>query len=91
MLKPLNDLVLVQQVKAEEKTAGGIFLPSDEKAILSKGVVLAVSDGWITQQGTLVKLTVKVGDTVVFNPKLGTHCLDGLLIREADILGIDNA
>lgn len=91
MLKPLNDLVLVQQVKAEEKTAGGIFLPTDEKAVLTKGVVLAVSDGWTTQQGTLVKLNVNVGDTVVFNPKLGTLCLDGLLIREADILGIDNA
>lgn len=91
MLKPLNDLVLIQQVKSEEKTAGGIFLPTDDKAILSKGIVLAVSDGWTTQQGTLVKLTVQVGDTVVFNPKLGTMCLDGLLVREADLLGVDNA
>lgn len=89
MLKPLNDLVLIEQIKAEEKTASGILLPTDEKAILSKGKVLAVSDGWTTQQGTLVKLTVKVGDTVVFNPKLGTFCFDGLLVHEADILGIE--
>lgn len=87
MLKPLNDLVLVQPVKVEEKTALGIILPTEQKGSVTQGVVLAVSDGWTTQQGQEIKLKVSVNDTVIFNPNLGTPYKDGLLIREADLLG----
>ena len=89
MLKPLNDLVLIQQFQAEQKTIGGIILPSDDGAILAKGQVLSISDGWTTQQGFEVKPKVKIGDIVVYNPKLGTPLNQGVLIREADLYGIE--
>lgn len=60
-LTPLGDRVLVQPLKAENKSAAGIIIPdtaSKEKP--KQGTVLAV--------GTLEKVTdIKKGDTVLFS------------------------
>lgn len=92
-IRPLADRVLVQKVKAEEKTAGGIVLPeSAQESRVPRGKVLAVGFGHRQKDGTMTPLSVKVGDQVVLNEFGGTDVkLDGetyTLYREDDILGI---
>lgn len=92
MLKPLSDNVLVEIVEQLAKTASGIYLPdtaSKEKP--QTGKVVAVGDGRLLDNGTVVKVDVKVGDEVLFAKYSGTEVkIDGkdyLLIPGRDILG----
>ena len=91
-LKPLNDRVLVKRLESEEKTAGGLYIPDPAKEKPSKGQVVAVGPGKITENGSRVAMAVKKGDEVLFNKYAGTEIkLDGvdhLVMREEDILAI---
>lgn len=90
--KPLNDRVLVKRLESEEKTAGGLYIPDTAKEKPSKGEVVAVGSGKIADDGKKIAMTVKAGDSVLFNKYAGTEIkLDGvdhLVMREDDILGI---
>ncbi len=44
-IRPLEDRVVIQQIEAEEKTAGGIVLPDTAKEKPQRGKVLAVGAG----------------------------------------------
>lgn len=90
--KPLNDRVLVKRLESEEKTAGGLYIPDTAKEKPSKGEVVAVGPGKTADDGKKIAMTVKAGDSVLFNKYAGTEIkLDGvdhLVMREDDILGI---
>ena len=68
-IQPLGDRVLIKELEAEttEKTAGGIFIPDTVKEDRGskKGEVLAVGSGKY-DDGVLVPMEVKVGDTVLY-------------------------
>ena len=65
-IKPLGARVLIQEIKPEEKTSSGIILPANkEKTQMAK--VIAVGES--TED---VKITVAVGDTVIFSQYAGT-------------------
>ncbi len=89
-IRPLHDRVIVKRVKEEEKTKGGIIIPDSAKEKPIEGEVIAVGNGKVNDQGTLVKLEVKVGDRVLFGKYSGNEVkLDGedrLIMREEDIL-----
>ncbi|MEG6505894.1 co-chaperone GroES [Nitratidesulfovibrio sp. 1201_IL3209] len=91
-LKPLNDRVLVKRLESEEKTAGGLFIPDTAKEKPSRGEVVAAGPGKVAEDGKLIAMTVKKGDTVLFSKYAGTEIkLDGvehLVMREDDILAI---
>ena len=84
---PLHDRVIVKPAAAEEKTAGGIYIPDTAKEKPSKGIVMAAGPGKIDEP-----MTVKAGDTVLYGKYAGTEItLDGadlLIMRESDILAI---
>lgn len=86
--QPLNDYVLVKVIKEEEKTKGGLYKPSDAKEQM-KGEILAVGTGIYTANGTLIPMSLKVGDNVIV-PNTGIQLkLDGEkynLYREQEIL-----
>ncbi len=90
-LKPLNDRVLVKRMDAEEKTAGGLYIPDNAKEKPSRGEVIAVGPGKV-ENGVRVPLEVKPGDTVLFTKYAGTELkVDGvehLIMREDDIVAI---
>jgi chaperonin GroES len=69
-LAPLLDRVLVQRVKAESKTAGGIFLPDSAVKELNEAKVLAVGPGAMDKKGNRIPLGVKAGDKVLI-PQVG--------------------
>ena len=91
-LHPLGDRVLVQRAEAEEKTAGGILLPESAKDKPKEGLILAVGDGKVLDSGERQKLTVKVGDRVLFSSYAGTEVKvsgeEYLIMSENDVLAV---
>jgi len=91
-VKPLQDRVLVRRIEEEEKTKGGIIIPDAAKEKPQEGKVVAVGDGKVLESGQKVKLTVKVGDKILFGKYSGTEIkVDSeelLILREDDILAI---
>ncbi|KAH8166752.1 hypothetical protein CIB48_g1482 [Xylaria polymorpha] len=69
-LVPLLDRVLVQRIKAETKTAGGIFLPESSVKELNEAKVLAVGPGALSKDGQRVPMGVAQGDRVLI-PQFG--------------------
>ena len=92
-LRPLNDRVIVSNLAADEKTAGGVILPDTAKEKPNKGKVLSVGPGKHLDDGKLVALGVKKGDVVYYGKYSGTEVkVEGeeyKILREEDILGIE--
>ena len=91
-IRPLHDRVLVKRLEENTKTAGGIIIPDTAKEKPSEGIVEAVGDGYRSEVGQVVPLSVKVGDKVLFGKWSGTEVkVNGevrLIIKEAEILGV---
>ena len=91
-IKPLSDRVVVKAQDAEEKTASGIILPDTAQEKPQIGEIVAIGAGKVNDAGTLVKMTVKKGEKVLYGKYSGTeisHNGDDLLImRESDILAV---
>lgn len=92
-VKPLHDRVLVKRAEeAEQKTAGGIFIPDTAKEKPQRGKVVAVGEGKKDDAGKRIAMDVKKGDIVLFGKYAGSEIkVDGeeyLIMREDDILGI---
>ena len=51
-IRPLYDNILVQRADAEEKTSGGLFLPSAAQEKQVYGFVKAIGKGKILKDGT---------------------------------------
>ncbi|MDX1420085.1 MAG: co-chaperone GroES [Rubricoccaceae bacterium] len=92
-IKPLADRVVVKPQDADEKTAGGLYIPDTAKEKPQRGTVVAVGPGKV-ENGTHVEMTVKEGDTVLYGKYAGTEIQldsdDVLIMRESDILGVVN-
>jgi chaperonin GroES len=91
-LKPLADRVIVKQTEAEEKTASGIYLPDAAKEKPTKGKIIAAGPGKVDDNGKLMPLNVKNGDTVYYGKYSGTEVeVNGekfVILRESDLLGV---
>ena len=55
----------MQRVKAETKTAGGIFLPESSVKELNEAKVLAVGPGAMDKDGKRIAMSVAAGDRVL--------------------------
>ncbi len=75
-----------------EKTKGGIIIPDTAKQKPEQGKIVAVGKGKVNDDGKLMPVGVKVGDTILFGKYSGSEVeLDGeehLIMREEDILGV---
>jgi chaperonin GroES len=91
-LNPLADRVVVKAAEAEEKTKGGIILPDTAKEKPVEGTIVAAGPGKISDTGEVIKMTVKVGDKVLYGKYSGTDVtIDGeeyLIMRESDVFAI---
>lgn len=83
-IKPLGDRVLVKVEEADQKTAGGIYIPDTAQEKTQNGVVLAIGDD--------EEITVKVDDKVIYDKYAGTTVKVGdeeqLILKAADILAV---
>ena len=91
-LQPLGDRLVVKREESEQRTAGGIVLPDSAKEKPSRGVVEAVGNGKLLDNGSRGKLQVEVGERVLFSAWAGETFKVGdeelLLMREEDILAV---
>ena len=90
---PLGDRVLVRPMEKEKKTKSGIIIPDTvDKERPEMGKVIAVGDGKVTDEGTVIPVKVKVGNTVLF-AKYGPDEVkiddeEYLIVSESNILAI---
>ena len=89
---PLNEKILVQRVEADEKTAGGIFLPGQAQEKPREGTVVALGDGKRLEDGGRAEFQVKTGDRVLFTSYGGSDVKVGgedyLILTEDDVLAV---
>ncbi|MBO5782917.1 MAG: co-chaperone GroES [Clostridia bacterium] len=90
-IKPLFDKVVVESVTTEEKSKGGLFLPSAAQEKPQTCKVVAVGPGGM-MDGKEVVMQVKVGDKVLCAKYAGSDFkVDGkefTIIKQSDILAI---
>ncbi len=90
--RPLHDRVLVRRLEQDEKTAGGIIIPDTAQEKPSEGIIVAAGSGARGEDGKIVPLDVKAGDSVLFGKWSGNEVkIDGedlIIMKESDILGI---
>lgn len=93
---PLGDRVLVEPMdKSNSKTKSGIILPDTiEKEKPEQGKVVAVGAGRVTDEGKVVPLGIKKGQTVIFS-KYGPEEIkvddkEYYILSESNILAVIN-
>ena len=92
-LKPLGDRVIIEPSEDQSDTSpGGIIIPDTAKEKPQQGKVVAVGPGRTTDEGKLIDMPIKNGDSVIYSKYAGTeYNEDGteyLIVRECDILAI---
>nr|AFK40252.1 unknown [Lotus japonicus] len=90
-IKPLGDRVLVKIKESEEKSQGGILLPTTAQTKPQGGEVVAVGEGK-TIGKSQVEISVTTGAQVVYSKYAGTEVeFNGtkhLILKDDDIVGI---
>lgn len=92
-IKPLLDRVVIKQVEEKKETASGIILPGSAQEAENVGEVVAVGPGKPADNGTIIAMSVKVGDKVMFGQYSGQDVKDASgspvkIMREDDIIAI---
>jgi chaperonin GroES len=92
-IKPLHDNVVIKPAAVEKTTKAGIVLPDTvDKGKPEQGMVVAVGPGKNLESGALSKMSVKIGDKVMFKKYAADEIEIGgekvILISESDILAI---
>jgi len=95
-IKPLSDKILLKAINTPETTKGGIIIPENaaptEAGKAQEAEVLAVGDGRLQMDGSVMPLIAKKGDRVLFINYGGNDVIiegeDCILIEEHAILAI---
>jgi chaperonin GroES len=91
-LQPLGDRLVVRREDSQDRTEGGIFLPESAKNKPTRGVVVAVGDGKLLENGSRAPMQVKAGDRVLFTSYAGEAIEIGedevLLMAEGELLAV---
>lgn len=89
-IQPLSDYVVAEAELASNKTASGLYIPEKaaEKPKIAK--VVAVGPGKVGDDNERIKMTLKVGDRIVYKSYSTTDVKvsnkDYILVREEDVL-----
>jgi chaperonin GroES len=91
-IKPLFDNVLIKPLQKEEVTASGIFIPDTVKEKPQMGEVMAVGDGFGSEDGRQNKIIVKVGQKVIYKKWGGNEVKveneEWLIVEQKDVMAI---
>ena len=85
MLKPLGNRVIIEKKEQEQTTKSGIVLTDSAKEKSNEGVIIAVGQGRLLDNGTQVAPQVSEGDTIVFQQYEGTEVSMSAL-KKGDLL-----
>jgi len=91
-ITPLGDNVIVERLEAQKTTKGGIVLPDSAKEKPREGIVIAVGEGRLSEDGKRIPVSVKPKDRVIFSSYAGTEVKyagsEYLIVREEEILAV---
>ena len=91
-VRPLHDRIIVQRLEEEEQRIGGIIIPDTAKEKPQQGKVVAAGKGKAKDDGKVLPLDVKAGDTILFGKYSGQDIkIDGeeyLIMREDEVLAV---
>lgn len=92
-LRPLADQLIVKIIDLKPVTAAGIIIPDHlVRERPQQGTIIAAGPGWYTKTGTLVPLSVKPGDSVMFGKFVGIELsVEGttyLVLKESDLIAV---
>eukprot|EP00244_Chara_vulgaris_P000681 TRINITY_DN11126_c0_g1_i4.p1 TRINITY_DN11126_c0_g1~~TRINITY_DN11126_c0_g1_i4.p1 ORF type:complete len:268 (-),score=53.49 TRINITY_DN11126_c0_g1_i4:461-1264(-) len=90
-LTPMGDRILVKVKSAEEKSIGGILLPSSVQSKPTGGEVVAVGDGRLVGDKK-VPVSIESGTNVVYAKYAGSELefdgQDHVLVKEDEVVGV---
>lgn len=90
--KPVFDKILVLPLKPEEMTKGGLHIPEKAKEKPNMGRVMAVGPGRWGYLDKRLKMSIKVGQVVMFGKYAGSMVgIDGVdyhIMREEEVLSV---
>jgi chaperonin GroES len=91
-VRPLHDRIIVQRLEEGEQRVGGIIIPDTAKEKPQQGKVVAAGKGKAKDDGKILPLDVKAGDTILFGKYSGQDIkIDGeeyLIMREEEVLAV---
>jgi chaperonin GroES len=91
-IQPLFDNVLIKPLKQEETLPSGIILSENAKEKPQTGEIMAVGTGGTDDKGNLIKMTVKVGQKVMYKKWGGNEIKvngeEWMIVEQKDILAI---
>jgi len=91
-VRPLHDRIIVKRIEEQEQKVGGIIIPDTAKEKPQQGEVIAAGKGKIKDDGKIIPLDVKQGDTILFGKYSGQEIkIDGeeyLIMREDEVLAV---
>jgi chaperonin GroES len=91
-VRPLHDRLVVSRVEEGEQKVGGIIIPDSAKEKPMQGTVISAGKGKSKDDGNIIPLDVKAGDTILFGKYSGQEIkLDGedfLIMREDEVLAV---
>lgn len=94
-IRPLHDRVVIKRLEEERTSAGGIVIPDSAAEKPMRGEVVAIGPGKMLDNGNIIPLGVKSGDTILFGKYSGTEVkMEGqelVVMREDDIMGVIEA
>lgn len=93
IIEPLADRVIIKRDPEVTLTPGGIIIPDTMTDKPMEGIIISVGPGRTTESGSLVPMSVKPDDRVLFAKFAGVEIVEDpmgsiLLMHERDILGI---
>ncbi|QOR34692.1 co-chaperone GroES [Clostridium sp. 'deep sea'] len=91
-IKPLANRVIIEVLKQKETKIGGIIMPDSAKEKPQEGKVIAVGIGKRDNNGNLMPMEVKAGDSVLFSKYAGNEVKHNgseyLVMKEEDIIAV---
>ncbi|MBR2526784.1 co-chaperone GroES [bacterium] len=91
-IRPIGDRIVIKVIEDTAQTEGGIFIPDSAKEKPQKGEVVAVGEGKTLDSGEKAPVSVKVGETVIYEKYAGRDIkIDGVLLKilsTSDVLGV---
>ena len=95
-IRPLRDRVVVRRVEEETTSAGGIVLPGSAQEKPNQGVVVAVGEGRLLDNGEVRPVAVKEGDRIIFGKYADSNTVkvedeELIILSESDISAVVEA
>jgi chaperonin GroES len=97
VLQPISDNVVlkIKDREREEVRQSGLIVMNqgtEQTLRMEIGEVIAVGEGRTLNNGTVLPLSIKAGQQVIYNKYAGTQVMSGedkyLIVKESDILAI---